>query len=126
MTRTLGKDLNINHYLPSGPAAYYLQYHYIATNPYPKDRRKLVDDPSDGSAYSREHDRYHPLFRSAAARFGFYDLMLADTRSGRLIYSVDKEVDFATSLRTGPYRSSTVSAAVARCTAAARRVEDDN
>ena len=119
MSRTLGKGLNINDYLPAGPAAYYLQYHYIATNPYPKDRRRLVDDPGDGSAYSRQHARYHPLLRGAATAFGFYDLLLADPRSGRLVYSVDKEVDFATSLRTGPYRTSNVSAAVARCTASA-------
>ena len=45
MRRVLGKELNINDYLPVGPAAYYLQYHYIVANPYPKAQRKLVDDP---------------------------------------------------------------------------------
>jgi class 3 adenylate cyclase len=119
MRRTLGKELNINEYLPKGPAVYYLQYHYIVTNPHPKEQRKLVDEPGDGSSYSRQHALYHPLLRSAATRFGFYDLMLADTRSGRLIYTVSKEVDFATSLRIGPFRHSNVSAVVARCSAAA-------
>ena len=47
--------------------------------------------------------------------------MLADAKSGRLIYTVAKEVDFATSLRDGPYRHSNVAAAVARCAAAADR-----
>ena len=121
MSRTLGKDLNINDYLPAGPAAYYLQYHYVVTNPYPKDRRKLVDDPGDGSVYSRQHALYHPLLRGAANAFGFFDLLLADPKSGRLVYTVDKEVDFATSLRTGPYRNSNVSVAVAHCAASADR-----
>ena len=119
MSRVLGKELNINDYLPKGPAAYYLQYHYIVANPHSKEQRKLVDDAGDGSAYSRQHALYHPLLRSAAARFGFYDVMLADPQSGVLFYSVGKEVDFATSLRAGPYRHSNVSAAVARCTAPA-------
>ena len=47
--------------------------------------------------------------------------MLADPKSGRLIYTVEKEVDFATSLRAGPYRRSNVAAAVARCAATADR-----
>ena len=121
MRRVLGKDVNINDYLPLGPAAYYLQYHYIVANPHPKDRRKLVDDAGDGSAYSRQHAIYHPLLRGAATAFGFFDFMLADPKSGRLIYTVAKEVDFATSLRTGPYRSTNVAAAVARCGAAPDR-----
>jgi class 3 adenylate cyclase len=40
---------------------------------------------------------------------------LADTKSGRLVYGMAKEEDFATSLRTGPYRDSKLAAAVARC-----------
>jgi class 3 adenylate cyclase len=121
MSRVTGKDLNLADYLPVGAAAYYLQYHYIVTNPHRKDRRKLVDDPGDGSAYSREHAVFQPLLRNAAAGFGFADLLLADPKSGRLIYTVAKEVDFATSLRIGPHRHSNLAAAVARCAAAADR-----
>jgi class 3 adenylate cyclase len=121
MDRVTGQQLNVADYLPVGGTSYYLQYHYIVTNPHPKAMRKLVDDPGDGSAYTREHAVFHPLMRGAANGFGFFDLMLADTKSGRLIYSVAKEVDFATSLRIGPYRRSSVAAAVARCTAATDR-----
>jgi class 3 adenylate cyclase len=119
MSRVEGKELDVGDFLPVGPAAYYLQYHYIVANSHPKARRKLVDDPGDGSAYSRQHAIWHPLLRGAATAFGFFDVMLADPRSGRLIYTVDKEVDFATSLRIGPHRSSNVAAAVARCVSAA-------
>jgi hypothetical protein len=115
ITRVLGREPPLADYLPVGAAPYYLQYHYIVTNPNPKERRKLVDDPGDGSDYSRLHAVYHPLMRAAAATVGFFDLMIADPKSGRLIYTVEKEVDFTTSLQFGPYRSSNVAAAVARC-----------
>ena len=121
MNRVTGQELNVADFLPVGAAAYYLQYHYIVTNPHPKDMRKLVDDPGDGSAYTKEHAVFHPLMRGAANGFGFFDLMLADVKSGRLIYTVAKEVDFATSLRIGPHRRSNVAAAVARCAAATDR-----
>jgi len=115
MRRVLGHEPNVNDYLPVGPAAYYLQYHYIVANPYPADRRKLLDDAGDGSAYSAQHAIYHPLLRAAATSFGFFDFMLADPKTGRIVYGVDKEVDLGASLRTGSYRQSNLAAAVARC-----------
>jgi hypothetical protein len=115
LQRVMGGTPNINDYLPAGSAAYDLQYHYIVANPNPKDRRKLVDDAGDGSAYSKLHAVYHPLLRNVAGAFGFFDIMLADARSGRLIYSVEKETDFAMSLRAGFLRKSNVAAAVAHC-----------
>jgi class 3 adenylate cyclase len=115
MRRVLGHEPNVNDYLPVGPAAYYLQYHYIVANPYPADRRKLLDDAGDGSAYSAQHAIYHPLLRAAATSFGFFDFMLADPKSGRIVYGVDKEVDLGASLRTGSYRQSNLAAVVARC-----------
>ncbi|TAJ32943.1 MAG: adenylate/guanylate cyclase domain-containing protein, partial [Reyranella sp.] len=115
MRRVLGKEPDLNDYVPTSAAADYLQYHYIVTNPHPADRRKLVDDPGDGSTYSKLHATYHPLMRAAATTVGFFDFLIADPKTGRLIYTVEKEVDFVTSLRVGPYRHSNIAAAVARC-----------
>jgi class 3 adenylate cyclase len=115
MTRVLGKEPALADYLPVGAAPYYLQYHYIVANPNPAERRNLLDDAGDGSDYSRLHATYHPLMRTAAATIGFFDFMVADPKTGRLIYSVAKEVDFTTSLQLGPYRRSNVAGAVARC-----------
>ena len=117
MTRVLGREPPLADYLPVGDAPYYLQYHYIVANPHPAARRKLLDDAGDGSEYSRLHAIYHPLMRAAATTVGFFDFMIADPKSGRLIYTVEKEVDFASSLQAGPYRNSAVAAAVARCAA---------
>jgi class 3 adenylate cyclase len=115
MAHILGREPALADYLPVGAAPYYLQYHYIVANPQPAERRKLLDDPGDGSDYSRLHALYHPLMRAAAATAGFFDFMVADAKSGRLIYTVQKESDFTTSLQVGPYRQSNVAAAVARC-----------
>jgi class 3 adenylate cyclase len=115
--RVLGQDVPLADYLPVGSAATYLQYHYIVANAYPAAQRKLLDDAEDGSRYSALHALYHPLLRKAGAGLGFFDLMLADAKSGRLIYAMAKEVDFATSLRIGPYRNSNVATAVAQCAA---------
>ncbi|WP_018237534.1 adenylate/guanylate cyclase domain-containing protein [Ensifer sp. BR816] len=115
ITAIQGRKPALSDYLPVGGAPYYLQYHYIVANPNPADRRGLVDDAGDGSEYSRLHAIYHPMMRAAAATVGFFDFMVADPKSGRLIYTVQKETDFTTSLQFGPYRRSNVAAAVARC-----------
>ncbi len=121
MTSVLGREPPLSDYLPVGGAPYYLQYHYIVENPNPPERRKLLDDAGDGSEYSKLHAIYHPLMRAAAATVGFFDLMIGDPKYGRLIYTVQKEVDFTTSLQFGPYRRSNVAAAVARCAETADR-----
>jgi class 3 adenylate cyclase len=115
ISRVLGTQANLADYLPVGPASYYLQHHYIVGNPHPAVRRKLLDDPGDGSAYSRLHATYHPAMRAAAATVGFFDFLLADPKSGRILYAVEKEVDFAASLQAPANRGSNVAAAVARC-----------
>lgn len=116
--RLLGADVPATDFMPTSSAAYFLQDLYIVRNPHPEGRRDLLDDPRDGSAYSKAHAVYHPLMRTAAATVGFEDFMIVDPRSGRLIYTVDKDPDFATSLRAGPYRQSKLAAAAARCATA--------
>ena len=92
--------------MPSGNAARYLQYFYMAQNPNPvgqKDRLKFADD---GSRYSQFHKKYHPVFDSFLNKFGFYDIFLVDGKTGDIVYTVFKESDFATNLRQGPYSKS--------------------
>jgi class 3 adenylate cyclase len=116
--KLLGKDVPDTEFIPSSPASYILQDLYIVRNPHPDGRRDLLDDPGDGSTYSKIHAIFHPLMRTAAATVGFEDFMIVDPRTGRLIYTVDKDADFATSLRAGPYRQSKLAAAAARCAVA--------
>jgi class 3 adenylate cyclase len=113
--RLLGPDTPVKDFLPVGSAPYFLQDWYIVDNPHPTERRKLLDDAGDGSAYSKLHAIYHPLMRTAGATLGFFDYLMVDHKTGRIIYTVDKEPEFGTSLRAGPYRRSNLAAAAARC-----------
>ena len=80
-----------------------LQYQYILKNPNELGSKELLDDAGDGSSYSRSHSLYHPIIRNYLQKFGYYDIFLVDIDSGDIVYSVFKEVDYATSLKDGPY-----------------------
>jgi len=99
-------------YQPTTVAAQYLQYYYIAANPNPVGKKHLLDDPGDGSKYSQVHAQYHPILKKFHDRFGYYDLFLIDPNTGAIVYSIFKEVDYGTSLFTGPYSNSNLAKAV--------------
>ena len=94
------------NFLPEKGASSYLQDRYIASNENPTGEKERLDASGDGSVYDDLHRRYHPLFRSFLEKFGYYDIFLVEPDEGHIVYSVYKEVDFATSLLTGPYSSS--------------------
>ena len=83
----------------------YLQYQYIKKNPHPLGSKDLLDAADDDSQYSVLHGKFHPVVRDYLNRFGFYDIFLVDIDSGDIVYSVYKELDYATSLKNGPYAS---------------------
>lgn len=80
----------------------YLQNAYITNNPNPLGEKDALDAARDGSLYSEAHAAYHPWFRQFLNARGYYDIFLFDT-DGSLVYSVFKELDYATNLRTGEY-----------------------
>jgi anti-anti-sigma regulatory factor/HAMP domain-containing protein len=100
--------------------ARHFQGRYIATNPHPTGSKHLLNTASDEQGYDAAHQQYHPLFRSYLERFGYYDIFLIDPDTGHIVYSVFKEVDYGTSLLSGPYRNSNL----ARAFAAARESTD--
>src|SRR5215469_813299 len=104
-------------YLPITPAAIQLQFLYIVKNPRSMGQRDQLIDPGDGSEYSAVHRKYHVAFRSIVRKFGYYDLYLIDSETGRQVYDVAKDRDFATSLQEGPYRDSNLSKVVKQCVA---------
>lgn len=89
-----------------------LQCDYIARNDFPVGSKHLMDSASGSGSYDAVHSKYHPVLRSYQSRFGYYDLFLIDAESGRIVYSVFKEIDFATSLYYGPFRNSNLAEAV--------------
>ncbi len=88
------------------PLSVTMQYLYIQDNSNPLGSKDALVDRADGTGYGERHAAYHPFFRDFQQRFGYYDVFLVDAQSGRVVYSVFKELDFATSLKSGPYARS--------------------
>lgn len=76
---------------------------YIEHNPNPVGQKDDLRDAGDDSDWSAVHSSRHGVLRSYIRAGGFYDLFLIDTK-GNIVYTVFKEVDFATNLQDGPYR----------------------
>lgn len=89
-----------------------MQQMYIFGNPNKVGEKHLLDDAGDGSRYSALHKKYHPSFRATMERYGLYDLFLIEPHQARIIYSVYKETDFGTSLKSGPYKDEPFAKAV--------------
>jgi methyl-accepting chemotaxis protein len=62
------------------------------------------------STYGAVHGRYHPVFKSYMAAYGYYDVFLVDAASSLVLYNVSKEADFGTNLRQGAYADSSLAA----------------
>ena len=88
-----------------GQAETELQRLYISDNPHPVGQKEELDAASDGSNYSQHHARYHPFFRKLLRERGYYDIFLFDL-DGNLVYTVFKELDYATNLVEGEWRDS--------------------
>lgn len=80
-----------------------LQYFYIANNPNPLGTKSELFYAADSSSYTNVHRRYHHEFSEYQSRFDLEDIFLVDVDSSYIIYSVRKEIDFATSLNDGPF-----------------------
>ncbi len=100
------KGVSAESYFPNTEVGRYLQEQYIVQNPNPTGEKHVLTDAGDGTYYSSMHSKYHPWFRDYLDRFGFYDIFLVEPEDGQIVYSVFKEVDFGTSLLTGPYQRS--------------------
>lgn len=97
---------DIKHYLPKQAVSQQLQLEYIAKNPNPVGKKSDLIKSKDINYYNSLHEHYHPPFKQIISSNGFYDLFLISIDTGDIVYSVEKEVDFATSLKNGPYRNS--------------------
>jgi methyl-accepting chemotaxis protein len=84
-----------------------LQHLYIDTNPFAPGEREKLEAADDGSYYSGYHREFQNWARRFREHFGYYDVFLISSR-GDIVYTVKKEIDFATNLKTGPYRKSPI------------------
>lgn len=90
--------------LMSGDKMAELQKRYITDNPNPiGEKHKL--DTAGIDTYDKGHKKYHNYLREFIEHQGYYDLFLVDD-NGDIIYSVFKELDYATNLGTGEWKDS--------------------
>jgi len=82
-----------------------LQYQYISGNNYPLGEKNSLTNANDHTDYSQHHTAYHPEFNDFLSTFNYYDVFLVDMQ-GNVVYSVYKEVDFASNLLNGPFANS--------------------
>ncbi|PPC77008.1 chemotaxis protein [Pokkaliibacter plantistimulans] len=87
------------------PTTTWLQFNYIASNPNPVGEKNKLLTAAGQSDYNQIHQLIHPYLSSAQQRLGFYDIFLISPQ-GDVVYTVFKEIDFATSLVSGPYARS--------------------
>jgi methyl-accepting chemotaxis protein len=88
--------------LPQNPTTY-LQQEYITDNRWPIGEKDKLDSADNDTLYDSIHQRQHPWFRKFLKQRGYYDVFLINTR-GDLVYTVYKENDFGTNLRTGQWK----------------------
>ena len=93
-----------------------LQHLYIDANPFPAGEREKLEAADDGSYYSGYHREFQNWARRFREHFGYFDAFLISAR-GDIVYSVKKEIDFATNLKTGPYRKSPLAEVMRRAAA---------
>ncbi len=86
--------------IPSGTEETLLQKLYINDNPNPTGQKEKLDVAPDSSKYSAMHAKYHPWFRSFLQKRGYYDIFLINN-NGDVVYTVFKELDFASNVIKG-------------------------
>ncbi|MDX8382890.1 MAG: PAS domain S-box protein, partial [Ghiorsea sp.] len=85
-----------------------LQYALIQKNPNPLGSKDAMTAQTVGgkTSYAKAHAKYHDEFRSYLQKFEYYDIFLLDANTGHVVYSVFKEMDYATSMKTGAFANS--------------------
>lgn len=89
--------------VPDSVAGRYVQYHYVAANPFPIGERDQLTDAGDGSSFSAAHAEYHQFLRALRDSIGATDLLIVGASSDDVVYSASKRVDLGTDAVTGPY-----------------------
>lgn len=85
-------------------AAITFQDSYIASNEAPFGEKFNLRDPDDGKLYNNEHASRHPQMLELIKKLDLADVYLINPQ-GYVVYSAQKNIDFATSLKTGPFKN---------------------
>jgi len=98
LSEVRGRPVSAATLVPREPAAVKLQANYVI----PAAAGGLLADAGDGSTWSELHSELHESFNEFVIQTGVDDLYLIEPAGNTIVYSTAKDIDFATSLLTGP------------------------
>eukprot|EP00929_Paragymnodinium_shiwhaense_P109035 TRINITY_DN753_c0_g2_i3.p1 TRINITY_DN753_c0_g2~~TRINITY_DN753_c0_g2_i3.p1 ORF type:complete len:1266 (-),score=233.62 TRINITY_DN753_c0_g2_i3:486-4019(-) len=82
-----------------------LQKQYIFDNPHELGAKDNLDYAPGGEAYHTAHKKHHPGLRDVLYEKDYYDVFIIDL-TGNVIYTVYKELDYATNIQKGEWKQS--------------------
>lgn len=109
LSEVRGRPVTASSLVPQQPAGIQLQANYVVRA---GDDSSLIADAGDGSRWSELHAELHPSLSEIAIRAGAEDLYLIEPTNNTIVYSTAKDIDFATSLRTGPQSGSALAVVI--------------
>jgi len=110
LSEVRGRPVTASSLVPQQSAGIQLQANYVVRV---GDESSLIEDAGDGSRWSELHSALHPSFSEIVIQAGADDLYLIEPANNTIVYSVAKDIDFATSLRTGPQSGSALAVMIA-------------
>lgn len=108
MTVKALRELSAEFNLLGGNAQTLLQQNYLASN----NNYRTLQSQAAIAAYDKIYRFANPYFLLRHDVYGWEDMFLIDTQ-GNVVFTLKKETDFATNLRTGPWKDSGLAHAVA-------------
>lgn len=105
LNKNLDKPATFENESVSGVNGILLQHLYLASNINEVGKKDELNHPGDSSEYTKTHNQIHPVIRDYLKTFGYYDIFIVDDKTGNIVYSVFKEVDYGTSLLDGPFNN---------------------
>ena len=103
--------LNIDIFKPLSAKAKLFQSAYIANSQHPLGEKNRLITSDQIPQYDNAHAKYHPELNEFLSSNGYYDIFIVSAEKGEVVYSVFKELDFATSLKSGPYSQTNIAKA---------------
>ncbi len=100
-----GRNVTLRSVLPVDNKQIIFQYLYIAANTKPTGSKLGMNKAPDESSYSTLHALVQPGMVKFARETGISDIFFVDYKTGYVVYSLQKNPDFATSLYDGPYHN---------------------
>ncbi|MFK8026892.1 MAG: methyl-accepting chemotaxis protein [Gammaproteobacteria bacterium] len=117
-----GESVDYTSVIPTSEYAIFHQYNYISNSEFNLGEKDKLNNSNNSPIYDNAHEKYHSTFKEFQHKFGYYDVFLVEPDNGYIVYSVFKELDYATSLIDGPYSSS----GIAKAFKAAMKINESN